>query len=177
MLNYLSKTYECKWNLWVKNYIIYIYENAFDILLNKFNQKVFKEYLVNDIRYSWTPCINFKMLYLIILWVLKVVIIAKIKTQVVYFFCCRYYESPKKIFYIVRNSYNLCLATTKSILNNRPTMFEQDSFLDVHHRKFIKWCVQLITFNLRYVVQCTLCWSHLRPFNRHITEQYPARIF
>lgn len=52
--------------MWVKNYIIYIYENAFDILLNKFNQKVFKEDLVNDIRYSWTPCINFKMLYLII---------------------------------------------------------------------------------------------------------------
>lgn len=57
-----------------------LYENAFDILLNQFNQKVFKEYLVNDIRNSWTPCINFKMLYLIILWVLKVVIIAKIKT-------------------------------------------------------------------------------------------------
>lgn len=45
----LSKTYECLWNLLRKIYIIYIYENAFDFLLNKFNQTLFKEYVVSYI--------------------------------------------------------------------------------------------------------------------------------
>lgn len=39
MLN-LSKTYVCET---VKIYIIYSYENAFDILLNKSNQKLLKQ--------------------------------------------------------------------------------------------------------------------------------------
>lgn len=40
MLNF-SKTYV--WEIFlVKIYIIHSYENAFDILLNKFNQKLFK---------------------------------------------------------------------------------------------------------------------------------------
>lgn len=34
---------------WAKIHIIYIYKNAFEILLKKLNQKLFKERMVSDI--------------------------------------------------------------------------------------------------------------------------------
>lgn len=53
----LSKTYQCLWNLSKGNlHHIYLYENAFDFLLNNFNQKLFQDQ-VNGIIYSGTPCI------------------------------------------------------------------------------------------------------------------------
>lgn len=53
----LSKTYQCLWNLSKGNlHRIYLYENAFDFLVNNFNQKLFQDQ-VNGIIYSGTPCI------------------------------------------------------------------------------------------------------------------------
>lgn len=51
----LSKTCECLWICWVKIYIIYSYENAFDILIDRFYQvKSYKKRSGN--RYSGTRC-------------------------------------------------------------------------------------------------------------------------
>lgn len=53
----LSKTFQCLWNLSKGNlHRIYLYENAFDFLVNNFNQKLFQDQ-VNGIIYSGTPCI------------------------------------------------------------------------------------------------------------------------